>query len=162
MNVFEDIFQKLNKAKVKYLVAGGVAVNLHGYPRFTGDLDILVLLDDKNIEKLDSVMKEMKYSERLPVPIDILKDNKKVKQLLKEKGLMAYTFNPPKGSLLQIDIIIDESLKFEEMAARKIVKRIDGVSIPVVAIEDLIKMKKKSNRNQDVSDVSALSKLKSL
>jgi len=161
-NVFQTIFETFNGAKLKYLVVGGVAVNLHGYPRFTGDLDILVLLDDKNIKKLDSVMKKMKYSERLPVSVTILKDNEKVKQLLKKKGMKAYTFNPPRESLLQVDVIIDESLKFEEMAARKIVKKFYGISIPVVSIEDLIKMKKKANRNQDIVDVSALSKLKSL
>jgi DNA polymerase II small subunit/DNA polymerase delta subunit B len=41
MGNFEKIFRSLNKAKVRYLVVGGVAVNIYGYPRFTGDLDIL-------------------------------------------------------------------------------------------------------------------------
>lgn len=161
-SVFYKIFSAFNRCKLQYLVVGGVAVNLHGYPRFTGDLDILVLLDDKNIEKLDAVMKKMKYSERLPIPVTILKDNKKVEQLLKEKGMMAYTFNPPRESLLQVDVIIDESLKFRDIWKRKVVKKIDKFSIPIVSIEDLIKMKKKANRNQDITDINVLSKLKSL
>lgn len=49
MNLFEKVFRELNKAKVKYLVVGGVAVNLYGYLRFTGDLDLLILLNEEKI-----------------------------------------------------------------------------------------------------------------
>lgn len=48
MTVFEKVFRELNKTNVKYLVIGGVAVNLHGYVRFTGDLDLLLLLSKEN------------------------------------------------------------------------------------------------------------------
>src|SRR5687768_16540787 len=37
-NPYRDIFEAMNKAGIRYLVVGGVAVNLHGYSRFTGDL----------------------------------------------------------------------------------------------------------------------------
>ena len=46
MNLFEKVFRELNKTRVKYLVVGGVAVNLYGYLRFTGDLDLLLLLNN--------------------------------------------------------------------------------------------------------------------
>ena len=51
MNIFEKVFRELNKTKVDYLVVGGVAVNLYGYVRFTGDLDLLVLLNEKIFKK---------------------------------------------------------------------------------------------------------------
>lgn len=51
MKVFEKVFRELNRTKVKYLVVGGVAVNLYGYLRFTGDLDVLLLLEEKNLKK---------------------------------------------------------------------------------------------------------------
>jgi len=47
---YGEVFKALNKAKVKYVVAGGVAVALHGYQRFTQDLDLYVLLETKNFE----------------------------------------------------------------------------------------------------------------
>ena len=49
MTLFETVFDALNKAGVKYLVVGGAAVNLYGFPRFTGDLDILLLLKQENL-----------------------------------------------------------------------------------------------------------------
>lgn len=38
---YGEVFKALNKAKVQYVVAGGTAVVLHGYRRFTDDLDLI-------------------------------------------------------------------------------------------------------------------------
>ena len=162
MNLFELVFSELNKAKVKYLVVGGVAVNLYGYLRFTGDLDLLITLDEENVSKMDKLMKKLKYSERLPVSISALSDEKQVKKWIKEKNLKAYTFNPPKNNLLQIDIIIEDSLKFEIYEKNKKVKTMGNLKIPVVSIEDIIKMKKKANREKDVLDLKVLKYLSKL
>ena len=40
----EAIVGALNTAGVRYLVAGGLAVGAHGYPRFTMDVDLVVQL----------------------------------------------------------------------------------------------------------------------
>ncbi len=160
MNIFESIFRHLNDAKIKYLVVGGVAVNLYGYPRFTGDLDILVLLEEENLKKLDHLMKKMGYSERIPVSLLELRDNKKAKEWLEQKNMKAYSFIPPKDSLLQIDIIIEESLKFKDFYKKKVIKHIDKVNIPIVSLADLMKMKKKANRAQDIQDLKSLIDLK--
>jgi hypothetical protein len=160
MNLYEKIFKSLNKEEIKYIVVGGVAVNLHGYMRFTGDLDILLLLDEKNLLKIDKLMRKMGYTERLPIPVLSLQNTDQVKKWLTEKNMKAYSFIPPQDNPLQIDIVIEESLKFEKIAAKKIIKKIEDVSIPVVSIEDLIKMKKKSDRPQDLIDIKALNNLK--
>ena len=162
MNLFENVFRRLNDAKIKYLVVGGVAVNLYGYVRFTGDLDLLVLLEEENLKKLDKLMKKMGYYERVPVAVLELRNHKKVKEWLRQKNLKAYSFTPPKNSLLQIDIIIEESLKFDNFYKKKVTKNIDGVKIPIVCLNDLIKMKKKANRDQDILDLRSLVQLKNL
>ena len=76
--------------------------------------------------------------------------------------MKAFTFLPPKGNFLEIDIIIEESLKFHSISKNKIVKSMEGVKIPVVSIQDLIKMKRKAHRDQDVKDIENLLKLKNL
>ncbi len=162
MNLFEKVFRELNKAKVKYLVVGGVAVNLYGYLRFTADLDLLVLLDENNLRKIDAVMGKMKYSERLPVSIMDLKNQKQVTKWLKEKNMKAYTFNPPKNNPLQIDIVIEESLKFAEFFKRKKIKSMSGLRIPVVSIKDIIGMKKRAKRDKDMLDLEVLKYLADL
>ena len=49
---FKEFLQSLNDNKVRYMVAGGYAVALHGYPRYTKDLDIWIEPKPKNAEKL--------------------------------------------------------------------------------------------------------------
>lgn len=162
MRIFEKIFEEFNKAKIKYLVVGGVAVNLYGYARFTGDLDILLLLEKENLEKMDKIMKKLNYCERLPVKIMSLQDHVQVKRWLKEKGMTAYSFSPPPYNPLMIDILTEESLRFEKVYRKKVIKKVDGVSIPVIGIDDLIRMKKKAGRDEDLLDLKKLLKLKGL
>lgn len=38
----EAIFRALNEAGVRYLLVGGLAVNAHGYLRFTKDVDLTI------------------------------------------------------------------------------------------------------------------------
>ncbi len=46
---FESIVRALNEAGVRYLIAGGLAVNAHGYLRFTNDIDFVIQLIPDNI-----------------------------------------------------------------------------------------------------------------
>ncbi len=48
---FKEFFQLLNKNNVRYLVIGGFAVALHGYPRYTKDVGIWLLLKRENLKK---------------------------------------------------------------------------------------------------------------
>ena len=87
MNLFKKIFRELEEHKVKYLVIGGVAVNLYGYLRFTKDLDILVISENKNLKNLDIVMKKLDNS---PLKIDInFEEEFKFNNFFKNKTLIA-------------------------------------------------------------------------
>jgi len=46
---FEAIVHALNQAGVRFIVVGGLAVNAHGYLRFTNDVDLVVRLSRENI-----------------------------------------------------------------------------------------------------------------
>ena len=49
---FKEFLRLLNEHNVRYLVVGGYAVALHGYPRYTKDIDIWVWLDPENAERM--------------------------------------------------------------------------------------------------------------
>src|SRR5713101_1184841 len=44
-----ELFRALEEEKVRYLLVGGLAVNLHGIARFTADVDIMLALDAENL-----------------------------------------------------------------------------------------------------------------
>lgn len=64
---YGSIIKKFNEADVKYAIVGGVAVNLHGYIRMTSDLDIILEMEDNNIVKAISILKESGFNCKIPV-----------------------------------------------------------------------------------------------
>ncbi len=162
MNPYKKVFTELNKKKIKYVIVGGVAVNLYGYSRFTGDIDIMIAMTNTNLDKMDKIANELGYIDRLPIKIQELGDKKKLNNFIKEKGLKAYTFISNKKPQLDIDILVSESINFEKYYKNKSTIKVWETKLPVVSIEDLIKMKKKANRDKDLLDIEALLKLKSM
>jgi len=55
---YDEVIRALNKNKVKYAVAGGVAVVLYGYTRLTLDLDLIAELSEKNLEEIKRLRDE--------------------------------------------------------------------------------------------------------
>ena len=49
---YKAIFKELNTEKINYVVVGGLAVNFHGIPRMTYDIDLLIQLEPKNILRI--------------------------------------------------------------------------------------------------------------
>ena len=137
-------------------------MNLLGYPRFTGDIDILLALDGENLKKMANLMKQMGYEKRIPVEVQELGDEKKTLQLMKEKNLIAYTFINNAEPQFNIDVIVGESLDFSKYEKHKVVVTAWDVGVPVVSIDDLIGMKKITGREKDAQDVAALLELKGL
>ncbi|MBU0458969.1 nucleotidyl transferase AbiEii/AbiGii toxin family protein [Patescibacteria group bacterium] len=162
MESYKDVFQALDKAKVSYIIVGGVAMNLLGCPRFTNDIDILLALNERNITKMNKVMESLGYERRIPVALDELGDEKKAVKFVKEKNLLAYTFYNPKEPLYSLDIIVDESLQFDKYRKNLVYKEVWGISLPVVSIDDLIGLKRKSDREKDAMDVASLLEYKGL
>lgn len=162
VNPYRELFQAMNDVGVRYLVVGGVAVNLHGYSRFTGDLDVLVALDDANLDRLALLMEERGFTQRLPIDVRLLSDRKQVQQWIMDKGLTAYTFIDSKLPQFSLDVLAGESLDFDTFEQNKIVIEAEDLSIPVISIDDLIGMKRRANRQKDIEDVAALLELKGL
>lgn len=163
VNPYRELFKAMNDAGITYLVVGGVAVNLHGYRRFTADVDILLALDAGNLEKMTTVMRTMGYIERLPVALTELANPDRIKQFLEEKGMTAYTFLSARKERIDVDVLAPDSLAFEKYDKGKVFLDIDeGITVPVISVDDLITMKRGVNRDKDVQDVAMLLELKGL
>lgn len=154
-----EIFDRLNKEKIRYIVVGGMAVNFHGIPRMTYDIDLLLYLEDENLKKFLKVMKGWNFKPKIPVDIMDFADGKKRASWIKDKHMKAFNLVNPEWGVSEIDIIIDSPMDYQK--ALKNVKKIHihNVLIPTISSKDLIKMKKVSNRQQDKSDIRYLRKL---
>lgn len=159
---YQSILREFASQKLRYLIVGGVAVNLHGYPRFTNDIDILLALDAENLSKMAGIMAELGYQQRLPISIQELGDEKKARQLIAEKGLTAYSFIHAVEPQFNVDVLVAQSIDFDTFSVHTMHAEVWGIDVPVVSIDDLIGMKQQSDREKDVQDVIALLELKGL
>lgn len=157
---YYDIFKHFNKHKIKYIVVGGMAINLHGIPRMTYDLDFLLLLKDSNLKKFLSLMKKWGFKPKAPVNIMDFANKDKRLEWIKNKNMKAFNLINPGWGLSEIDIIIDTPVNYENAAEKIVYKSLNDIKIPTVCIDDLIKMKKAANRKQDIDDIISLKKIK--
>jgi len=157
---YGKVFKALNKAKVKYVVAGGVAVVLHGYMRATADLDLIVLLEEENLSRFYDALKTVNYHPKVPVTKEQFKDKKQRALWKKEKGMIVFSFvdrNPP---FQLIDMFVDEPIPFGELYKQKKNIRVGGVTVPIIAIDHLVKLKRKAGRDKDLNDITQLNEIK--
>lgn len=161
MIIYEEVFEDFQKQKVQFVVVGGIASNLHGAMRGTADLDILVKMDDKNIEKVVKILKKQGYQVRQPVDPMNLADQKTRETWIRKKNMKAFNFYKDR-ELKEVDIIIDSPVSYESAAAQRIRLKAGRLMIPVISIEHLIKMKQKAGRPIDRRDVAELKEIKRL
>ena len=157
---YEDIFRKLGENQVKYLLIGGIAVNLYGVQRATGDIDLLLFMDHGNLLKFISIMKEAGLVPKLPVKAEDLADPTKIKTWREEKNLKAFSFIAPDNPYIVVDVMVEESLPFDDIFKRRNQIKAWGIELSVVSLADLIKLKEIAGRSQDLADVEALRKFK--
>jgi len=153
---YGEVFKALNKAQVKYVIVGGAAVILHGYPRATKDLDLIVYLRDKNLEKLFSALKSVGYNPKVPVTKEQFKDKKQRELWKKEKGMIVFSFVENKPPFKLIDMFVDEPFPFNEIYKNRVYADIDTIQVPLISIDHLKKLKKAAGRPQDLIDIVQL------
>jgi hypothetical protein len=159
MELFKKLFASLNRARVKYMVVGGIAVNLYGIERATADVDIVLKLEKGNLLKFIMVAKKLGLKPKIPVKLDDLIDPEKRKGWIMDKGMMVFSLYDAKNPFFLIDILTEIPFDFDEVyKQRKRIKLKDTI-LPVVPIKELIAMKEKSNRPQDRADVFYLKKI---
>jgi predicted nucleotidyltransferase len=153
---FKSIFKELNKQKIDYLVVGGLAVNFHGIPRMTYDIDLMIMLQSENISKLVVKLTDWGYRPKVPINPMELADEAKRNFWIQEKGMKALNFYSGTFPIGEIDIVFDSPIPYDELKSRAVMVELEREKIPTISIHDLITLKQKSGRKQDIADVEYL------
>jgi hypothetical protein len=155
MDIFDEeiikFWKSLNDNEVRFILVGGYATNLHGYQRFTGDMDIWIEDTLENRKQLREAFR--KYG---------MGDFEMIESMPFVPGWTNFHLN--NGMVL--DVMVDmkglEDLPFEECLQLASIATIDDVEIPVLHINHLLANKKAVNRPKDQIDVIYLEKIKKL
>lgn len=153
---FEQIFRSLERAGVRYLVVGGVAVVLHGHPRFTADLDLALALEPANVEAALTALEELGYAPRVPVPLRAFADPEQRADWQRTKGMTVFSLWSAQLPGTEVDLFVAEPTPFEPAWQRRLRADLGSVTVHVASIEDLITMKRRAGRPQDLQDVREL------
>ncbi len=159
MEIFKRLFDTLNKAGVKYLVCGGIAVNLYGIERATADIDLALRLDEGNLRAFVNVAGLLGLKPKIPVKIEEIIKKEKRDAWVREKAMTVFSLYADEHPFFLLDIFIEDQFDFEEAYERRREIPLDDISIPVAPIDVLIEMKEKTRRPQDVADVFYLKKI---
>ena len=160
--IYKDIFAKLQEKNLEYLVVGGIAVNLHGYSRVTNDLDLLVLMDEKNIRKIVEAIKELGYKPRMPIDINDFISTENRTDWIENKNMKVFSVYNPKNELEVIDILLVYGLDLKEAYQNRESYNIGKIEIPTISIPDLVKLKEEAGREIDKLDINVLKRIMEL
>jgi len=154
--LYLDLFRSLAKHNIPYLLVGGVAVNLHGIPRMTMDVDLAIKFTQEGIGELDEMCRELSLVPIQPVTVQQLADPRERERLRSEKNMLALSLRSPVASDPTVDLLLETVWDFDAAWERRVVRKIGEVPINLASIGDLIAMKLAVGRLQDLADVEHL------
>lgn len=156
---FLEILSQLHNRGVDFVIVGGVAAALHGNPRVTFDLDLVPSLDPNSWAATVDLLWSLGARPRIPEPLERIRDVEQIKRWQTEKGMLALNFRTPDGSV-EVDLLVSESGQIEALRQRAIPITLDTGTFFVASIDDLIAMKQRAGRPQDLLDIAQLQDIK--
>ncbi len=143
-----EIWKYFSLNKVKYLTIGGFAVNIYGYGRNTGDIDIFI---EDSVENRENLRLALKHSG--------IGDFKNMSTMQFIPGWTDVTLN----FNLRLDIMTSvkglENKTFEQLLEKAFIAEISDIPVYFIDYENLIIAKKAANRPKDLLDIEELEKL---
>lgn len=139
---FKEFIQSLNANQVRYLVIGGYAVALHGYPRYTKDIDLWIQMSPENAARMIKALEQFGFGSLGLQAADFLVPDQIIQ--------LGY---PPN----RIDLITTPpGVEFESCYAARVEVEMDGIIISFIDLENLRKSKQAAGRLQDLADLENL------
>jgi len=139
---FREFLRLLDAHRVDYLLIGGYAVALHGYPRATIDLDVWVRMDPDNAARIMTALREFGFdSPQLEARLFVQPDQ-----------IVRFGVPPFRIEILTTIAGVD----FTPCRQRAEMLQIDGLTVPVVSLGDLKINKRAAGRHKDLADLEHL------
>ena len=139
---FKEFLRLLNANRVDYLLVGGYAVGLHGYPRATVDLDVWVRPTPVNAESVLQSLREFGFD--APVLESRL--------FIDPRSIVRFGVPP-----FRIEVMTSiDGVEFDACRARAVEFDVEGVPVPVISLADLKINKRAAGRHKDLADLENL------
>jgi hypothetical protein len=148
------LFRELNDGGVRYVVIGALAGRLLGSPTLTRDLDICHATDPANLRALAAVLG--KLNARLRGTDDDVPFQLDARSLAAGD---AFTFSTAAGDLDILGTPAGTS-GYDELLRTAQATDLDGLTVQVAGIDELIRMKRAAGRPKDLIELEVLGALR--
>lgn len=139
---FSTFLRLCEENSVEYMIVGGYAVAIHGYPRYTGDIDIWYRQTEINCLKIIDVVAGFGFASLELTANDLM-----------EPEVVVQLGRPPR----RIDLVSTiDGVTFDDAYLQAITTIVDNVPIKIISKTDLIKNKSASGRHRDLDDLENL------
>jgi hypothetical protein len=155
-----DLFRALNEHQVRYLLVGGLAMNLHGVPRMTMDVDLVLAMDEGNLDRFIGCASAIGLTPLAPVSLTALKDVEQRRQWVEQKHMATFALLPASPGAPTVDILIAPPIDIADALERGLHRHLSEVPVSLAAIEDMIALKTAAGRRQDHDDIEHLERLR--
>jgi hypothetical protein len=148
LNTLKSLSTLLSEARVSHCLIGGLAVAILAKPRATEDIDLLILVEEKDRSSISDLMKKK---------FEIIQDHNVMH--FENATIWRTILGSPAGdetSFVIVDFLLADKEIYREAVLHPMNLTIDHVTIPVATSENLIRIKELSNRPQDLLDIAAL------
>jgi predicted nucleotidyltransferase len=150
-----ELFRVLGEHRVEYIVVGGFAVYAHGVLRGTVDLDIIPRPDPANLSRLREALVSVGARVHMAAgPVNIADPH-----TLQRASLVPLMTDHGRLDLLNIASTTGIPANYGELRDRALEIDFEDMTLAIVGLDDLIRMKKSGGREQDLADIRALAAL---
>jgi len=154
MSFLERVRASFENEGLEFALVGGFAVALHGAPRGTVDIDCIISHRERDFLLCEKALSAIGLKPRLPVTAFELFQFRQ--EYINDRNLIAWSFINLDNPVEILDVIITVDLR----KVKTVTKKLGIEKIKIIALDDLISMKKQSGRPQDLEDVKALEALR--
>ena len=154
-----DLYKSFETHEVRYLLCGGLAINLYGIPRATADMDILLDYEEANLLRFMESIKAFGFQASIPISILELKDPARRKELISQRNLIAFSFFSTTFLMVTLDVLVDVPFDFQELWEARESRATKLTRIELISVPHLAALKTVANRQQDQLDIAALRQL---
>src|SRR2546430_15707471 len=108
--LYEAIFRGLHAARIRYLIVGAVAINLHGVPRMTADLDLMVDMKQNNLRSFVETVTGLGYCPRVPVQAEAIFDATTRREGRQTKSMVMFTWIHSARPYEEVDLFLENPI----------------------------------------------------
>jgi hypothetical protein len=136
------VYRIINALKVRYIIVGAFAVAYHGYPRYTGDIDLFIERSSENAHAILNAIRQFGFGDLGLSAEDFLQEDQVIQLGIAPNRIDLLTFL--------------SGVEFQEAWDTRVQGEIAGLRVPFISKELLKKNKTASGRSQDKADLEHL------